>query len=205
MKFTLEPLPYAKDALAPYICGRTVDVHYEKHHRGYLTKLSKAIAKTSRAEKSLEEIIVAETEGEIFNLAAQVWNHSFYWKSLRSPDEGDPPRSLLEALKQSFGGLAAFKQKMAAVANGQFGSGWAWLVLDGSGKLAVCSTGDAVNPLGTDSVPLLTIDVWEHAYYLDYQHEREKYVEGILDHLVNWDFAAENLQRVRQAKEHIAA
>lgn len=205
MKFTLEPLPYPKSALEPYICGRTVDVHYEKHHRGYLTKLQKAIGDKPLADKSLEEIIVAEHEGKVYNLAAQVWNHNFYWKSLRVPDQGDPPEILAEAVQQSFGTLGDFKRQLAEVANGEFGSGWAWLLVEPSGKLVVSSTTDAVNPLGSDSVALLTIDVWEHAYYLDYQNEREKYVEGILDHLINWDFAAANLERVRRAKEHIAA
>lgn len=204
MKFKLEALPYAKDALEPYICGRTVELHYEKHHRGYMTKLKEAIGKTPTADKSLEEIIV-ESKGTVFDLAAQVWNHSFYWKSLRSPDQGPPTGNLHEALQQSFGSVSDFKREMAEVATGQFGSGWAWLVLNGNGKLAVLSTSDAQNPLGGDSVPLLTIDVWEHAYYLDYQNERDKYVEGVLDHLINWDFAAANLEQGRRRQQHLAA
>jgi Fe-Mn family superoxide dismutase len=191
--------------LEPYICGRTVDLHYEKHHRGYLTKLQKLIAKTPLAEKSLEEIITTESEGKIFNLAAQVWNHTFYWKSMRSPSKSGPPAALAEALEQSFGGVSAFKRQLAEAANTEFGSGWAWLVTNGSGKLRVLSTTDAENPLGSAVIPLLTIDVWEHAYYLDYQNEREKYVEGFLDHLINWEFAAANLQQSRRTREHLAA
>jgi Fe-Mn family superoxide dismutase len=203
MKFTLEPLPYAKTALEPYICGRTVDVHYEKHHRGYLKTLQKLIGRTPLADRSVEEII-AESEGKVFEQAAQVWNHTFYWKSLRAPGHEQPPASLAESLKQSFGGVDAFKREIAEVATGQFGSGWAWLV-ETKGRLKVLSTADAANPLLYGSTPLLTIDVWEHAYYLDYQHERAKYVEAILDHLINWEFAAANLDRACRRSEHLAA
>lgn len=205
MKFTLPPLPYAKNALEPYICGRTVDVHYEKHHRGYLTKLEQAVRNTALAEKSLAQIVVESRQGDVFNLAAQVWNHTFYWSSLRPPGHSEPPQPLLDALQQSFGELSAFKRQLAEVAVGQFGSGWAWLVVENSGTLAVLGTSDAGTPLTSDAVPLLTIDVWEHAYYLDYQNERGKYVEGILDHMINWDFAAANLERARRGKHHLAA
>jgi len=204
MKLTLEPLPYDKDALAPYICARTLEAHYEKHHKGYLAKLQDAIAETSLANKTLEQIIV-QAEGTPFNMAAQVWNHTFYWNSLRPAGGGAPPKALTEAIRQGFGGMNEFKRELAEVANGQFGSGWAWLVADRSGKLAVLSTGNADNPLRREATPLLTIDVWEHAYYLDYQHEREKYVEAVLDHLLNWDFAAENLAKVRRAHDTLAA
>src|SRR5262245_60658864 len=183
MKFTLEPLPYAKTALEPYICGRTVDVHYEKHHRGYLKTLQKLIGKMPMAERSLEEII-AESEGKVFEQAAQVWNHTFYWKSLSPPGQS-PSAELAEALRQSFGGVDKFKRELAEVSTSQFGAGWAWLV-ESNGKLRVLSTSDADNPLTNGAVPLLTIDVWEHAYYLDYQQERPKYVEAVLDHLINW-------------------
>jgi Fe-Mn family superoxide dismutase len=204
MKHTLEPLPYDKDALAPYICARTLDVHYEKHHRGYLAKLHEAIAGTSLANKTIEEIVV-RTDGTPYNMAAQVWNHTFYWKSLRPAGGGAPSKGLTEALRQSFGGIDEFKREMAEVANGQFGSGWAWLIIDRGGKLAVISTGNADNPLRREATPLLTIDVWEHAYYLDYQNEREKYVEAVLDHLLNWDFAAENFAKARRGDETLAA
>jgi Fe-Mn family superoxide dismutase len=201
MKFVLEDLPYAKDALEPYISARTLEYHYEKHHRGYLEKLGKAIADKPIAQRSLEEIIV-QAEGSVFNNAAQVWNHNFYWKSMRPGGGGDPPQRLAEAIRQSFGGIAELKQALAQVASGEFGSGWAWLILDRGGKLGVVSTTDAENPLRSESKPLLTIDVWEHAYYLDYQNERDKYVEAVLDHLLNWDFAVRNLEA---ARENVAA
>ena len=188
LKFELPSLPYAKDALEPHLSARTVHVHYEKHHRGYLAKLRQAIEDKPEADRELEEIIRSSDRG-VFNLAAQVWNHGFYWNSLRPHGGGRPDGELLSKIQRSFGSFDDFKRAFAEAANGQFGSGWAWLLLDAHGRLRVRSTPDAENPLGSGQRPLLTIDVWEHAYYLDYQNERAKYVEGVIDHLLDWDFA----------------
>lgn len=192
MRFELPPLPYAKDALEPYVSAKTVDLHYEKHHRGYLRKLKNAIEGKNEAQWSLEHLIT-NTEGDVFNNAAQVWNHTFYWNSMH-PGSGEPGSKFSSALKKEFGSIGSFKQELAQAANGQFGSGWAWLVIDTGGGLRVMSSSDAENPLQSRRVPILTIDVWEHAYYLDYQNEREKYVDAYLDHLINWDFAEANYE-----------
>lgn len=194
LKFEIPPLPYAKDALEPHISARTLDFHYEKHHKGYLEKLRKAIEGKPDADKSLENLICS-SDGKIFNLAAQVWNHTFYWRSMSPDGGGKPSGELLAALERTFGSFEDFKQEFAEAANGEFGSGWAWLVVDGSGRLGVRSSSDADNPLGSAQTPLLTIDVWEHAYYLDYQNERAKYVQGVIDHLLDWDFAQANLEK----------
>lgn len=193
MKFEIDPLPYAKDALAPHVSARTLDFHYETHHKGYLEKLRKQIEGKPEADRELEDLI-RTSEGNLFNNAAQVWNHSFYWRSMKPDGGGKPDGALLQALESGFGSFDRFKQRFAEAANGEFGSGWAWLVLDRSGRLRVLSSSDAENPLQQDQKPLLTLDVWEHAYYLDYQNERDGYVEGFLDHLVNWEFAEQNLR-----------
>lgn len=193
MQFKLQPLDYSYDALAPHIGASTVEIHYSKHHKGYLEKLEKAIGGKKLAEESLEDI-VRKTEGSTFNNAAQVWNHDFYWKCMTPDGGGEPKGELAKALQRDFGGVDDFRQELAEAAKGQFGSGWAWLVRDG-GKLRVLSTTDAENPLTENQTPLLTIDVWEHAYYLDYQNERARYVQAFIDHLINWDFAARNLQK----------
>jgi len=192
------PLPYAQDALQPVISGDTIEVHYNKHHKGYVDKLNTLVTGTVFANMSLEEII-ARTAGkadhaEIFNNAAQSWNHTFYWRSLRPAGGREPPPMIKELLDLSFGGMAAFKQEWAKAATTQFGSGWAWLVLD-AGKLKVVKTGNAQTPLTQGLRPLLTLDVWEHAYYLDYQNKRPDYVNAVLDKLLNWDFAADNLAK----------
>jgi Fe-Mn family superoxide dismutase len=204
MKHELPPLPYEKKALEPHISARTVDVHYEKHHRGYLDKLWKLLGEEAAAKTSLEEL-VRGSSGKTFNLAAQVWNHTFYWESMRPGGGGAPKAQVADAIRSSFGGHEQFKQAFAEAANGHFGSGWAWLVMPrGSGKtLQIVSTSDADNPLRHEgSAPLLTIDVWEHAYYLDYQNDRARYVQGFIDHLINWEFVAQNL---RAAMERHAA
>jgi Fe-Mn family superoxide dismutase len=195
--FTLPPLPYAENALDPVISANTLSYHYDKHHKAYVDNLNKAIAGTEFAGQSLDKIILA-TYGKaertaIYNNAAQDWNHSFYWKSLKPGGGGDPPAALKQKLEASFGSLDAAKKELAQAATTQFGSGWAWLVLDGD-KLAVVKTGNADSPLVQGKKPLLTIDVWEHAYYLDYQNKRPDYITGVLDKLINWDFAAENLK-----------
>jgi Fe-Mn family superoxide dismutase len=186
------PLPYAKDALEPHISARTLEFHYEKHHRGYFEKLRKAVEGTPEARRSLEDLIL-DAEGDLFNNAAQVWNHDFYWRSMRPGGGGEPPHALRDVLANRFGSFEAFRQQFAEAATGEFGSGWAWLVRDRYGRLRVQSSSDAENPLREGFEPLLTLDVWEHAYYLDYQNERGRYVERFLDHLVDWDFVVDNL------------
>jgi superoxide dismutase, Fe-Mn family len=192
MTFEIPPLPYSKRALAPHVSARTVDLHYEKHHKGYLRKLKQLVSGKPEAKLGLEDLI-RTTDGAVFDNAAQVWNHTFYWKSMRPPGGARPEGELLDVLKSAFGSLAAFKRQFAEAAIGEFGSGWAWLVRDRSGRLHVRNSSDAENPLQQGLVPLLTLDVWEHAYYLDYQNEREPYVRAFLDELLNWEFVAENL------------
>jgi Fe-Mn family superoxide dismutase len=192
----LPPLPYAENALEPIISAKTISFHYGKHHKGYVDNLNKLIADTEFAEMALEKIITATTgkadKTAIFNNAAQAWNHAFYWRSLKPGGGGQPPAILKKMMEASFGSVDACIKEWSAAAVGQFGSGWAWLVLDG-GKLNVVKTANAELPLTQGVKPLLTIDVWEHAYYLDYQNRRADYVNAVLDKLINWNFAAENL------------
>jgi Fe-Mn family superoxide dismutase len=196
VKFELAPLPFAKDALEPHISAETVELHYEKHHRGYVNKLRKQIEDKPEAHLDLEEI-VQTSSGGVFNNAAQIWNHDFYWQSLKPGGGGDPPASFRKAIERDFGSVDAFRKEFADAATGEFGSGWAWLVSDGSGRMHVRSSSDAENPLQRDLVPLLTLDVWEHAYYVDYRNERGSYVKAFLDHLIHWDFAAANWAEAR--------
>ena len=191
MAITLPPLPWAEDALAPHISPETIQYHYGKHHNAYVVNLNKLIDGKPEANKSLEEI-VKSSEGGVFNNAAQVWNHTFYWNSMKPGGGGKPTGALLEQINASFGSYEKLREELTAAATTQFGSGWAWLVKDG-GKLAVKKTPNAETPLTTSAKPLLTIDVWEHAYYIDYRNLRPKYIETFFDHLVNWDFAAGNL------------
>ncbi len=192
---TLPPLPYAENALEPVITAKTMSFHYGKHHRGYVDTLNKLIAGTEYAGLSLEKIIALTTQrpkdAAIFNNAAQVWNHSFYWKSMSPTGGGDPPAVLKERIEASFGSVDACKKALASAAVAQFGSGWAWLVLEGS-VLKVTTTANAECPLTTGVTPLVCVDVWEHAYYLDYQNRRADHVNAVLDKLVNWDFALLN-------------
>jgi len=192
MKFEIPPLPYAKDALAPHISAQTVEIHYEKHHKSYLEKLKRAIEGGPLAEKSLEEIVRSVDDQSVFNNAAQVWNHTFYWSSLAPGGPFRPSGSLADAIERDFGGLAQLRRQLAEAANGQFGSGWAWLLRDADAGLRVTSTSDAQNPLRSGQQPVLAIDVWEHAYYLDYQNERKRYVEAVVDELLDWRFADKN-------------
>jgi len=192
----LPSLPYTDNALSPVISANTIGFHYGKHHQGYVDNLNKLIAGTEFAALPLEKIIT-ESAGKanqtaIFNNAAQTWNHTFYWRSLRPKGGGKAPAGLKQKIEASFGTLDQCKKELATAAITQFGSGWAWLVLD-SDKLKVVRTGNADVPLAAGLKPLLTIDVWEHAYYLDYQNRRADYVNAVLDKLINWDFAAENL------------
>jgi len=192
----LPPLPYADNALDPVISANTISFHYGKHHKGYVDNLNKLIAETEFADMTLEKII-AGTAGNaekaaIFNNAAQVWNHTFYWRSLKPKGGGEPPAELKKKIEASFGTVDACRKEWSAAAMAQFGSGWAWLVLDGD-NLKVVKTANADLPLTRGIKPLLTIDVWEHAYYLDYQNRRADYVNAVLDKLINWSFAADNL------------
>ena len=194
----LPPLPYAEDALAPVISANTIGFHYGKHHKGYVDKLNGMIAGTDLAGLSLEEIVkrtagAADKQG-VFNNAAQVWNHTFYWKSMKPNGGGPPSGELAQRVDAAFGGFENFKKQFSAAAVGQFGSGWAWLVADGV-ALKIVTTSNADTPLVRGQMPLLTVDVWEHAYYLDYQNRRADYAGAVLDKLLNWDFAAANLPR----------
>ncbi|MHB8790737.1 MAG: superoxide dismutase [Desulfobulbaceae bacterium] len=192
----LPPLPYADNALGPVISANTLGFHYGKHHRGYVDNLNKLVAGTEFADLSLEKIIAAAAgkseKAAIFNNAAQTWNHTFYWNSLKPNGGGEPPASLKQKIEASFGTVDACRKELATAATSQFGSGWAWLVQEGD-KLKVVKTGNADLPLTMGMKPLLTIDVWEHAYYLDYQNRRADYVNAVLEKLINWDFAAANL------------
>lgn len=192
--FELKPLPYAKDALAPWISARTVEFHYEKHHRGYVEKLNGALDERSRSATTLEGLVRA-ADGEVYQLAAQVWNHDFYWRGLRSGGGGKPAGRLLALVEASFSDFGNLQRRLAEAASSHFGSGWAWLVVDEQERLCVTATHDADNPLREGLTPLLTIDVWEHAYYLDVQSERDRYVEAVIDHLIDWDFVLRNLDR----------
>ena len=197
MSFTLPDLPYAKDALAPHISAETLDIHHGKHHAAYVTNLNKLLDGHELAGKSLEDVVKA-TAGKadkagIFNNAAQVWNHTFYWNSMTPNGGGAPSGELAKLVTRDFGSLEAFKTAFAAAGATQFGSGWAWLVAK-DGKLEIRKTANAETPLTEASVtPLLTMDVWEHAYYVDFRNRRPDYIATFLDKLVNWDFAAANL------------
>jgi Fe-Mn family superoxide dismutase len=194
MAFTLPELPYSNDALAPHISTETIEFHYGKHHRTYLDKLNAALPGTPFEKMTLEEV-VQKSSGAMFNNAAQVWNHTFYWNSLTPKGGGTPTGTLGKAIEKSFGSMADFKEKFSAAAAGQFGSGWAWLVKDKSGQLSITTTSNAETPIQKPGVtPLLTCDVWEHAYYIDYRNARPKYVEAFWS-LVNWDFAQKNFDK----------
>ena len=199
----LPALPYAESALDPVISANTLSFHYGKHHKGYVDTLNKLVAGTELVGLSLEQLI-NETAGQadkvaIFNNAAQTWNHTFYWRSLRPKGGGEPPAELMDLIKSAFGNVDACKKELATAATTQFGSGWAWLVLEGD-KLKVVKTANAETPLTKGAKPLLTIDVWEHAYYLDFQNRRADYVNAVLDKLINWDFAADNLGEIRSVQ-----
>ncbi len=191
MAIELPALPYQSDALAPHISQETLSFHHGKHHAGYVAKLNAAIeADGALAGKSLEEL-VRTTKGGVFNNAAQIWNHTFYWNSLSPKGGGEPTGAIAAAIDKSFGSFADFKAQFTQVAGGHFGSGWAWLVKDGD-KLAVVDTHDAGCPLTEGKKPILTCDVWEHAYYIDYRNARPDYINAWWN-LVNWEFASGNL------------
>jgi len=190
MTHVLPALPYEKNALEPHISTETLEYHYGKHHQTYVTNLNNLIAGTEFESLSLEDI-VKKSSGGIFNNAAQVWNHTFYWNSLSPNGGGEPTGALAEAIVAAFGSFENFKAELTKTAVTTFGSGWAWLVKNADGSLALVSTSNAATPLTAGQTPLLTIDVWEHAYYVDYRNLRPKYVEAFWN-LVNWEFAAQN-------------
>lgn len=196
MPFTLPTLPYNEDALAPYISDQTMSFHYGKHHKAYVDNLNKLIEGKPQENLSLDAII-KESAGKddqvgIFNNAAQVWNHTFFWNSMSPKGGGKPKGDLLDQIAETFGGFDKFKEEFKNAAVTQFGSGWAWLVLD-KGQLKITKTPNAVNPMVQGQKALLTCDVWEHAYYLDYQNRRPDFVQAFLDNLVNWEFVEANM------------
>ena len=194
MAIELPPLPYDRTALEPHISGETIDFHYGKHHKTYVDNLNKLIEGTEFADLPLEEII-RKSQGGMFNNAAQIWNHTFYWNGLKPAAEGgggEPGGKVGDLINQAFGDFAKFKEEFTKTAIGTFGSGWGWLVQRPDGSLALVSTSNAATPLTGEDTPLLTIDVWEHAYYIDYRNARPKWAETFLGSLVNWDFAAKN-------------
>ncbi len=192
MAHQLPELPYAKDALAPTISAETLEYHYGKHHQTYITNLNNLISGTEFENASLEEIIL-KSDGGLFNNAAQVWNHTFYWHCLSPNGGGEPSGALADAINKTFGSFAEFKKQFATSAATNFGSGWTWLVKNGDNSLAIVNTSNAGCPLTDGLTPLLTIDVWEHAYYIDYRNTRPKYLESIWG-IINWEFVAHNFE-----------
>ncbi|MGO4279337.1 superoxide dismutase, Fe-Mn family [Cupriavidus sp. OV038] len=190
MEHKLPPLPYAHDALAPHVSKETLEFHHDKHHQTYVTNLNNLI-KGTEFENDTLEAIVKKSSGGIFNNAAQVWNHTFYWDSMKPNGGGQPTGALADAINAKWGSFDKFKEEFTKTAVGTFGSGWAWLVKKTDGSLDLVSTSNAATPLTTDAKPLLTCDVWEHAYYIDYRNARPKYVEAFWN-VVNWDFASQN-------------
>ncbi|MCF8480810.1 MAG: superoxide dismutase [Rhodospirillum sp.] len=198
MAFELPPLPYAKDALEPHMSAQTLEFHHGKHHNTYVTNLNNLVKDTPLADQSLDEIILAvagdASKAGVFNNAAQVWNHTFFWNGMKPNGGGEPTGALKEAIDAAFGSFDAFKTEFKQAGATQFGSGWAWLVVK-DGKLAITKTANADLPMTKGETALLTCDVWEHAYYLDYQNRRPDFLSTFLDSLVNWDFVADNLAK----------
>ena len=193
MAFSLPALPFAPDALAPHMSAETFEYHHGKHHHAYITNLNNLIPGTEYEHLSLEEIIAKAPAGGLYNNAAQVWNHTFFWSCLKPAGGGSPSGALLDAINQKWGSVEDFKKAFHTSAVGNFGSGWTWLVKKADGSLEIVNTGAAGNPLKSgEGKPVLTVDVWEHAYYIDYRNARPKFVETFLNALVNWDFAAAN-------------
>jgi superoxide dismutase, Fe-Mn family len=190
--FTLEPLPWPENALAPYISAETISFHHGKHHQGYVTKLNELIAGKPEEKKTLEQIIPS-SEGSVFNNAAQIWNHQFYWHCLKPGGGGEPKGDLAGMIKRDFGSFEKFSEAFSAAATSEFGSGWTWLTLRKDKTLAVVNEPDADLPMKHGQKGLLTLDVWEHAYYIDVRNDRAKYIRNFLEHLVDWDFALANL------------
>ncbi len=200
MAFELPPLPFPKNALEPHMSAQTFDFHHGKHHQAYVTNLNNLVKGSPMESQSLEELIKSSYKDSsktgIFNNAAQVWNHTFFWNSMKPHGGGAPSGAAAQAINGAFGSVDKFKEQFKAAGAGQFGSGWAWLVSD-NGQLKIAATPNAVTPLAEGQTPLVTCDVWEHAYYLDYQNRRPDFLQAFLDHLVNWDFVAQNLAKAR--------
>jgi Fe-Mn family superoxide dismutase len=199
MAYELPPLPYDYNALEPHISAKTLEFHHDKHHAAYVTTYNKLVSEQGMADKPIEEVIKQAYNGEptknqspLFNNAAQAWNHTFYWNCMKPGGGGTPTGALADKINADLGGFDKFKEDFLAAGQTQFGSGWAWLVLD-NGTLKVVKTPDAVDPIAQGLVPLLTMDVWEHAYYIDYQNRRPDYEKAFFDNLVNWDFVAQQL------------
>lgn len=195
MSVTLPPLPYALDALEPWISRRTLAVHHGNHHAAYIAKTRALIQRTSLEAAALEDIVLSSCADNttLFNAAAQAWNHAFYWRSMRPYGGGEAHGAIAQLIEECFGSQRAFSQQFVTAAGDQFGNGWAWLALD-AGRLRITATSNAQTPLTGAATPLLTLDVWEHAYYLDYQHRRLDYIAAFLSHLVDWNFVNENLR-----------
>jgi Fe-Mn family superoxide dismutase len=200
MAFELPPLPFPKNALEPHMSAQTFDFHHGRHHQAYVTNLNNLVKGSPMESQSLEDLIKStykdSSKTGIFNNAAQVWNHTFFWNSMKPHGGGAPSGAAAQAIDGAFGGVDKFKEQFKAAGAGQFGSGWAWLVSD-NGQLKIVATPNAVTPLADGQTPLVTCDVWEHAYYLDYQNRRPDFLQAFLDHLVNWDFVAQNLAKAR--------
>ncbi len=192
MEHQLPALPYAKDALAPHMSAETFDYHYAKHHQAYVTNLNNLIKGTDFENKSLEDIVKTAPAGGVYNNAAQVWNHTFFWHCMKPSGGGEPSGALADAIKAKWGSFDEFKKAFQTSAVGNFGSGWTWLVKKADGSVDIVNMGAAGTPLTTGDKPLLCVDVWEHAYYIDYRNLRPKYVETFLNNLVNWEFAQAN-------------
>lgn len=193
MTFTLPELPYKKDALLPHMSVETLEFHYGKHHNAYVVNLNNLIKDSTHQNKSLQEII-RSSEGAVFNNAAQIWNHTFFWHSLSPNGGGAPKGEVLQMINASWGDFETFKSEFTKSAISNFGAGWTWLVKNKEGKLAIVNTSNAQTPLTTDLIPILTVDIWEHAYYIDYRNERPKFINAFWA-LVNWDFANKNLTK----------
>ena len=205
MHLTLPPLPYTLDALEPHISRRTLAIHHGSHHAAYVEKTRALVRGTPLESASLEEIVRFSAESNqvaLFNAAAQAWNHAFYWRSMRPGGGGEANGAVAQLITEAFGSQQAFSQEFVKAAGDQFGSGWAWLVLDGK-RVRITATSNAQTPLVTTQVPLLTIDVWEHAYYLDVQHRRLDYITAFLAHLVDWEFANHNLSRALSTRAQV--
>lgn len=194
MHHSLPPLPYSRDALEPYMSAETLEFHYEKHHQAYVTNLNKLIKNTEFENSDLIEI-VKNSSAAIFNNAAQVWNHSFFWQCMKPNGGGEPTGELAAAIQKKWNSYADFKMAFAASAAANFGSGWTWLVKKEDGAIDIINTSNAQTPLTTRDIPLLTLDVWEHAYYIDYRNQRPKFIDAFLSNLVNWDFVAQNFSQ----------
>jgi len=200
MAFELPPLPYDKSALEPHISAKTLEFHHGKHHQAYVTNLNNLVKDTPMASQSLEEIIKAtakdDSKAGIFNNAAQVWNHTFFWNCMKPNGGGKPTGDIAAAIDKAFGGYDKFVEQFKNAAVTQFGSGWGWLAAEG-GQVKVTKTPNAVNPMAQGQTAILTVDVWEHAYYLDYQNRRPDFVQTFIDKLINWDFVAQNLAKAK--------